>query len=100
MKAIDTGNNEPITIWWIKRDFRLYDNEVLAEAINSGNSILPLFVFEPNIMQSSDFSAMHLYAQISASSDLRLRLQAIGVQALQCVFLPRILLLKQVKILF
>ena len=78
MKAIDTGNNEPITIWWIKRDFRLYDNEVLAEAINSGNSILPLFVFEPNIMQSSDFSAMHLYAQISASSDLRLRLQAIG----------------------
>lgn len=72
------NETESLTIWWIKRDFRLYDNEALTKAIALGNNVLPLFVFEPDIMQANDFSAMHLHAQISAAKDLRKRLQTIG----------------------
>ena len=71
---------EPLTIWWIKRDFRLYDNQALTEAIKLGHNVLPLFVFEPDIMQANDFSAMHLHAQLGAGSGLRASLQNMGNQ--------------------
>ena len=54
MQSINNQNKEPVAIWWIKRDFRLFDNQALIEAINKGHSVLPLFIFETEIMQASD----------------------------------------------
>ena len=61
-------------IWWIKRDLRLADNDALLRAIDEGRRVLPLFVFEPLVLQASDASFFHLYAQWNALSDLSLSL--------------------------
>lgn len=57
-------------IWWIKRDLRLTDNDALLRAIDEGRRVLPLFVFEPSVLQASDSSFFHLHAQWNALSDL------------------------------
>lgn len=57
-------------IWWIKRDLRLADNDALLRAIDEGRQVLPLFVLEPSVLQASDASFFHLYAQWNALSDL------------------------------
>jgi len=82
LNPILATTREPLTIWWIKRDFRLYDNEALNKAIQLEHKVLPLFVFEPEIMRANDFSAMHLHAQISAAHDLRVNLKAINCEVM------------------
>jgi deoxyribodipyrimidine photo-lyase len=39
-----------ITLFWMRRDLRLEDNTGLTEALNSGNPVLPLFIFDTNII--------------------------------------------------
>lgn len=34
-------------IWWIRRDFRLIDNQALSAAIRSADSVLPVFIIDP-----------------------------------------------------
>lgn len=58
-------------IWWVKRDFRLSDNDALLTAIEEGARVLPLFVFEPSILQAPDASFFHLHAQMQALTGLR-----------------------------
>ncbi len=41
-----------ITIWWIRRDLRLHDNEALTAAIRAGNRVVPLFIVDPFFEQS------------------------------------------------
>jgi len=41
---------ESISIFWFRRDLRLDDNTALYEALASGEKILPLFIFDPNIL--------------------------------------------------
>lgn len=65
-------------IWWIKRDFRLNDNEALTEALQSHLYVIPVFAFEPDLIAQPDYSAMHVYAWYRALGDLRSRLRAIG----------------------
>jgi len=65
-------------IWWIKRDFRLHDNEALTTALNAYSIVIPVFVFEPDLISAPDYSAMHVHAWHQALSDLRVRLRAIG----------------------
>ena len=65
-------------VWWIKRDFRLHDNEAILTALEKNDHVLPVFIFEPEIIAAADFSAMHLHAQLNALTDLRKRLQQMG----------------------
>lgn len=37
-------------LFWFKRDLRLDDNTGLFEALNSGEEVLPLFIFDKNIL--------------------------------------------------
>lgn len=40
----------PLTLFWFRRDLRLYDNHGLFEALQSGSSVLPLFIFDTDIL--------------------------------------------------
>lgn len=43
-------NENKIVICWLRRDLRLEDNTALAKALKSGLPVLPLFIFDTNIL--------------------------------------------------
>ena len=45
---------EPITIFWFRRDLRLEDNTGLCHALQSGYRVLPVFIFDINILNRLD----------------------------------------------
>jgi deoxyribodipyrimidine photo-lyase len=47
-------NSLPISIFWFRRDLRLYDNAALYKALTSGLKILPIFIFDKSILQKLD----------------------------------------------
>lgn len=42
--------NQPITLFWYRRDLRLHDNAGLYYAFKSGNPVLPVFIFDTEIL--------------------------------------------------
>lgn len=44
----------PISVFWMRRDLRLFDNAALYHALKSGNPVLCLFVFDKNILDKLD----------------------------------------------
>lgn len=42
--------NTPINIFWFRRDLRLFDNAGLYHALKSSNPVLPIFIFDTNIL--------------------------------------------------
>lgn len=42
---------DPICIWWMRRDLRIEDNAALYHALTSGFKVLPVFIFDKNILQ-------------------------------------------------
>lgn len=43
-------SKSPITIFWFRRDLRLEDNAGLYHALKSGAPVLPIFIFDKNIL--------------------------------------------------
>lgn len=43
-------NKEKIAIFWFRRDLRIEDNHGLFQALNSGYKVLPIFIFDPKIL--------------------------------------------------
>lgn len=43
--------NEPINIFWFRRDLRLSDNTALFHALRSGLPVLPIFIFDTTILK-------------------------------------------------
>lgn len=43
-------NDEKIVIFWFRRDLRLYDNHGLFRALTSGLPVVPVFIFDTNIL--------------------------------------------------
>ena len=41
-----------LVIWWIRRDLRRENNPALQAALQSGLPVLPLFIFDPNLLQA------------------------------------------------
>ena len=41
---------EKISVFWFRRDLRLEDNATLWQALKSGNRILPIFIYDKNIL--------------------------------------------------
>ena len=70
------------TLWWIKRDLRLADNAAftaaVARAAALGGEVLPVFAFEPMLVNAPDTSAMHVGAWCQALTHLRARLRAMN----------------------
>jgi deoxyribodipyrimidine photo-lyase len=69
--AIQAKNEEMKALWWIKRDFRLSDNESLYSAVEECAEVLPFFCWEPKLISLADTSAFHLQAQWQALDGLR-----------------------------
>jgi deoxyribodipyrimidine photo-lyase len=42
--------NNPISVFWFRRDLRLHDNAGLYHALKSGYSVLPIFIFDTHIL--------------------------------------------------
>ena len=40
-----------VTIFWFRRDLRLNDNAALWEALKNNSSVLPIFIFDTDILQ-------------------------------------------------
>jgi deoxyribodipyrimidine photo-lyase len=40
------------TLWWIRRDLRLADNQALAAALSHGPRVIPVFVLDPTLLNS------------------------------------------------
>ncbi|TAH26429.1 MAG: deoxyribodipyrimidine photo-lyase [Cytophagales bacterium] len=43
-------NKQPLSIFWFRRDLRLHDNAGLYHALKSGVPVLPIFVFDTDIL--------------------------------------------------
>ncbi len=41
------------TIWWIRRDLRLSDNQALAAALGKHQVVIPVFIHDPRLIASS-----------------------------------------------
>ncbi len=41
---------QEINILWFRRDLRLHDNAALCHALKSGNPVIPIFIFDKNIL--------------------------------------------------
>lgn len=39
-------------IWWVRRDLRLHDNHALDAAVQTGGSVIPVFVLDPMLLNS------------------------------------------------
>lgn len=73
--------NEPIVVWWLKKDFRLRDNPALGWALETGRPVLPIFVVEPSSLCPStapETSAFHVAAWGDAVHSLRDQLRKNG----------------------
>lgn len=46
--------SEPITIFWFRRDLRLDDNTGLYHALKSGYRVVPVFIFDTDILKQFD----------------------------------------------
>lgn len=47
-------NKPEVNIFWFRRDLRLHDNVGLLHALQSGKPILPIFIFDTNILDKLD----------------------------------------------
>jgi len=39
-------------IWWIRRDLRLSDNQALTEALRQADTVVPVFILDPQLLAS------------------------------------------------
>lgn len=46
--------NTPVVIYWFRRDLRLHDNHGLFQALHKNQNVLPLFIFDTNILKQLD----------------------------------------------
>jgi deoxyribodipyrimidine photo-lyase len=59
---------EKICVFWFRRDLRLHDNHALFRALKSGNPVLPVFIFDTEILarlsSKTDARVSFIYAEI------------------------------------
>ena len=67
-KSIQVQVRPMNSVWWVKRDFRVSDNECLFRAMLNGGGVTPFFCWEPKIVDSGDYSIFHFQAQWQALS--------------------------------
>lgn len=59
--------NEKVTVFWFRRDLRLDDNVGFLEALKSGTPVLPIFIFDKDILDhlpEDDARVTFIYEQL------------------------------------
>lgn len=73
------SENNPITVFWFRRDLRLEDNRGLYHALRSGFPVLPLFIFDTGILGRLEEKAdLRVTFIIAALNELNKKLIAAG----------------------
>ena len=67
---------EKVNVVWFKRDLRLEDHIPLQTAIDEGLPVIPVFCFEPSLLQSHDHSERHWNFVWQSIEDLNQKLEA------------------------
>lgn len=59
---------EKVTVFWFRRDLRLFDNHALLEALKSGTPLLPIYIFDKKLTDHNydpkNRSVSYLYQQL------------------------------------
>lgn len=55
---------------WLKKDLRVVDHEAFFTAVESGNEVVALFIYEPEVMGAADFSRRHFLFQNECLEEL------------------------------
>ncbi|MEM8650539.1 MAG: deoxyribodipyrimidine photo-lyase [Pseudomonadota bacterium] len=77
MKQHNDHKQTPVNVVWFKRDLRVYDNRVLAQAQREG-VVLPLFIVEDEYWQLPDMSGRQWMFVKESLEELRDELAALG----------------------
>ncbi len=79
MKSKKENNKEKISVFWFRRDLRLEDNAGLFKALKAGGRVLPIFIFDKNILSAlndkADKRVSFIYDRIHY---LKSELQSLG----------------------
>jgi hypothetical protein len=51
--AKQATNMEQTSLWWIRRDLRLRDNQALEAALATGGMVIPVFILDPLLLSSA-----------------------------------------------
>ena len=54
-----TAAKQKVALFWFRRDLRLHDNHALQKACESGLPVLPLFIFDPIILEKLETAMIH-----------------------------------------
>lgn len=65
-------------LWWIKRDFRINDNDALLQAIEECEKVAALFIIEPSLCHAEETSYFHYHAWDQGAQHLAATLQKCG----------------------
>ncbi len=58
-----------VVVWWLKRVLRLEDNPVLQTAINLGYPVLPLYIYDPEVLRLETFRSRFLLQAVAGLED-------------------------------
>jgi deoxyribodipyrimidine photo-lyase len=68
----------PLGMYWFRRALRIEDNQGFAEAVASCQSVLPIFILDPAILNRPDTAKRRVDFLYAALSDLNAQLVACG----------------------
>jgi deoxyribodipyrimidine photo-lyase len=89
-------NGKTILVWF-RKDLRIHDNEILIEAVRKGDTIIPVYCFDPRHFKLTSFNTLKtglIRAQflLESVSDLRRSFQNFGGDLLICTGKPELVL--------
>ncbi len=71
--------NSPVNIFWFRRDLRLEDNAGLYKALQSGRPVLPIFIFDTEILNKlEDYNDARIHFIHNALTHINEQLQKYG----------------------
>jgi deoxyribodipyrimidine photo-lyase len=83
------AEQKALTLFWFRRDLRLEDNHGLYQALKNNHAVLPIFIFDANILEKleekSDRRVQFIYEQIHF---LKSTLEKLGSTLLVCYGAP------------
>lgn len=65
-------------LWWIRRDFRLEDNTALTNALRDAQTVIPVFVLDPRLLENPRTKGPRLAWMIEALHSLQRDLETAG----------------------
>jgi deoxyribodipyrimidine photo-lyase len=71
---------EPVNVMWFRRDLRLYDNAALYHALKAGRPVVPVFLFDKNILDQLEDKTDRRVQFIHAAL-LEIQLQLTGLNS-------------------